>query len=117
MIVTNIIGREREISELMSLYDSGKAEFVAVYGRRRVGKNYLIDETFRGRITSCVPYRAVRPHDHKRQGESKDILVEEKISPPYMLQVNEGLCRLTLDAFLPCVLLGTCSLPFKNRSG
>ena len=51
MIMTNIIGREREISELMSLYDSGKAEFVAVYGRRRVGKTYLIDETFRGRIT------------------------------------------------------------------
>lgn len=25
--------------------------FVAVYGRRRVGKTYLIDETFEGRIT------------------------------------------------------------------
>ena len=49
--MTNIIGRERETSELMSLYDSGKAEFVAVYGRRRVGKTYLVDETFRGRIT------------------------------------------------------------------
>ena len=47
MIMTNIIGREREISELMSLYDSGKAEFVAVYGRRRVGKTYLVDEPFR----------------------------------------------------------------------
>lgn len=49
--MTNIIGREREIDELMSLYNSGKAEFVAVYGRRRVGKTYLIDETFRDKIT------------------------------------------------------------------
>lgn len=35
-----IIGREKEIEEFMHLYDSGKAEFVAIYGRRRVGKTF-----------------------------------------------------------------------------
>ena len=46
-----MIGREKEISELMTRYDKKDAELVAVYGRRRVGKTYLVDETFKGRIT------------------------------------------------------------------
>lgn len=46
-----IIGREKEIKELRQLYDSDKAEFVAIYGRRRVGKTFLVDETLKGKIT------------------------------------------------------------------
>lgn len=46
-----LIGREKEIKELSDLYYSGKAEFVAIYGRRRVGKTFLVDETFREKIT------------------------------------------------------------------
>lgn len=46
-----MIGREREVKTLNKLYDSGRAELVAIYGRRRVGKTYLVDETFSGRIT------------------------------------------------------------------
>ena len=42
-----IIGREKEIEEFRHLYDSGKAEFVAIYGRRRVGKTFLVDETLK----------------------------------------------------------------------
>lgn len=47
----DIIGRDREIKELNGLYGSGKAELVAVYGRRRVGKTYLVDEVLEGKIT------------------------------------------------------------------
>lgn len=46
-----MIGREKEIKELTERYESGCPEFVAVYGRRRVGKTYLVDETFKDRIT------------------------------------------------------------------
>lgn len=46
-----IIGREKEIEEFRHLYDSGKAEFVAIYGRRRVGKTFLVDETLKGKAT------------------------------------------------------------------
>lgn len=46
-----IIGREKEKEEFRRLYDSGKAEFVAIYGRRRVGKTFLVDETLKGKIT------------------------------------------------------------------
>lgn len=46
-----LIGRTKEVKELKELYLSGKAEFVAVYGRRRVGKTFLVDETLSGKIT------------------------------------------------------------------
>lgn len=46
-----IIGRDREIRELNELYESGKAELVAVYGRRRVGKTFLVDEVLEGKIS------------------------------------------------------------------
>ena len=46
-----IVGRENETKELLDLYHSNKAEFVAVYGRRRVGKTFLVDEVLKGKIT------------------------------------------------------------------
>ncbi|MCK4608168.1 MAG: AAA family ATPase [Gammaproteobacteria bacterium] len=42
----NIIGRKSELLELESLLKSKEAEFLAVYGRRRIGKTYLIREYF-----------------------------------------------------------------------
>ncbi|MDO4401268.1 MAG: ATP-binding protein [Coriobacteriia bacterium] len=46
-----LVGREHEVRELNRLFESGEAELVAIYGRRRVGKTYLVDETFSGHIT------------------------------------------------------------------
>ena len=43
---SNFIGRKQEIKMLQDIKDSGRAEFVAVYGRRRVGKTYLIQQFF-----------------------------------------------------------------------
>ena len=42
----NIIGRDREMAELQRCLDSDRSELVIVYGRRRVGKTYLIDQFF-----------------------------------------------------------------------
>ena len=41
-----LIGREKERETLLRLLDSEQSEFVAVYGRRRVGKTYLVREAF-----------------------------------------------------------------------
>ena len=41
-----MIGREKEQQQLRQAYDSDVSEFVAVYGRRRVGKTFLIREVF-----------------------------------------------------------------------
>ncbi|MBR4493073.1 MAG: AAA family ATPase [Bacteroidales bacterium] len=46
----NFIGREQEIKELQKIMDSGRAEFAALYGRRRVGKTYLIQQFFNNRF-------------------------------------------------------------------
>ena len=55
MNTANIIGRKQETSNLSRLYQSDKSEFVAIYGRRRVGKSYLVDEMFRDEMAfSCV---------------------------------------------------------------
>ena len=46
-----MVGRQEEIRELQERYAGSEAEFIAIYGRRRVGKTYLVDETFKGKIT------------------------------------------------------------------
>jgi len=43
----NIVGRENEIRQFKKLLQSNKPEFLAVYGRRRVGKTFLIKEAFK----------------------------------------------------------------------
>jgi len=45
----HLFGRREEIAELTRYYESGKAEFVAIYGRRRVGKTYLVDSLYEGK--------------------------------------------------------------------
>lgn len=42
----NIVGRQKEISLLKRMLSSKQAEFLALYGRRRVGKTFLIQEFF-----------------------------------------------------------------------
>ena len=46
-----LIGRKEEQKKLRRAFTSGESEFVAVYGRRRVGKTYLIRETFSNKFT------------------------------------------------------------------
>lgn len=64
-----MIGREKETDELNKLYNSGKAELVAIYGRRRIGKTYLVDETFKGRIT--FRHAGLSPVEENKQGMLK----------------------------------------------
>lgn len=64
-----VIGRKKEIEELNNLYNSNKSEFVAIYGRRRIGKTYLVDETFKGRIT--FRHAGLSPVDDNKKGMLK----------------------------------------------
>lgn len=41
-----IIGRKKEIARLNDTLKSAKSEFVVIYGRRRVGKTFLVKEVF-----------------------------------------------------------------------
>ena len=42
----SLIAREEECARLQKCMDSDRSEFVTIYGRRRVGKTYLVDEFF-----------------------------------------------------------------------
>ncbi len=64
-----IIGRVKEIKELTSLYESGKPELIAIYGRRRVGKTYLIDTLFKDKI--IFSHTAISPDDLKSRELTK----------------------------------------------
>jgi len=48
--MAKIIGRDREQYLLNQYIESGKPEFVAVFGRRRVGKTFLIREYFNNKF-------------------------------------------------------------------
>ncbi len=47
---SNIVGRKDEQEKLGRALASGESEFVALYGRRRVGKTFLVREFFGGAI-------------------------------------------------------------------
>jgi hypothetical protein len=46
-----IIGREKEKQILLDAYNDDYSQFVVVYGRRRVGKTFLVRETFNYKFT------------------------------------------------------------------
>ena len=46
-----LIGRIKEQGELMEAYHAPESKFVVVYGRRRVGKTYLVRQTFKDKFT------------------------------------------------------------------
>ena len=46
----SIIGRKKELDALNRLYNSAQSEFIAVYGRRRVGKTFLIRQFFNNKF-------------------------------------------------------------------
>lgn len=45
-----LIGRQPQIEELSAALESPRSELIAVYGRRRVGKTFLVREVYRERI-------------------------------------------------------------------
>lgn len=46
-----IVGRDKEQSEIQRCMDSDSSELVLVYGRRRVGKTFLVNEFFDGKFS------------------------------------------------------------------
>jgi AAA+ ATPase superfamily predicted ATPase len=50
MAKDNIIGRIREQQLMEDYVNSNKAEFIAIYGRRRIGKTFLVKQFFDGQF-------------------------------------------------------------------
>lgn len=67
-----IIGRKQEIKLLEGYRDSGRAEFIAVYGRRRVGKTFLVNEVLGDNI--AFRHTGLSPYDRNRKLSMKSQL-------------------------------------------
>lgn len=52
-MANKLIGREREQKELAELYRTDRPIFTVVYGRRRVGKTYLVRQMFEKKFAFC----------------------------------------------------------------
>ena len=65
-----LIGREYEVRKLNEYYNSKSAELIALYGRRRVGKTFLIDEVFENRIS--FRHSGLSPVDENEKTEKND---------------------------------------------
>lgn len=75
-----VIGRIEEISKLRRAYASEYSEFVAVYGRRRIGKTFLIRETFQNMFT--FQYTGIINVSSKVQlREFYNSLIQQGLSP------------------------------------
>ncbi len=60
----SFIGRDRELSVLAELFDSGRPEFFVLYGRRRVGKTELLQRFCTGRRAVYFLAAQVRDKDN-----------------------------------------------------
>ncbi len=62
-MTNKLVGRERECQEIRRVMESDRSEFVIVYGRRRVGKTFLVDQYFQ----SHYDFTFVGGHNLSRQ--------------------------------------------------
>ena len=80
---TNVIGRSAEWTRLEECMSEKTAQLVVVYGRRRVGKTFLINEFFDNAFTFKLTGAYGKPTEHqlrnfiaefnRRTGETRDI--------------------------------------------
>ncbi len=89
----DIIGRIEEIKEFQAILASNKSEFLVVYGRRRIGKTFLIREYFKDQIS----YHITGLADGNKQQQIDNfytILLKN-----YKLKKNENKATTWLGAF------------------
>ena len=67
-----MIGRKTEFEKLQSAMEKDRAQLIAVYGRRRVGKTFLINEFFEGKYT--FKHTAVSPVDDNTKKKKKNLM-------------------------------------------
>lgn len=70
--MAKLIGRQAEIEEMMCRYHSGNPEFIVVYGRRRVGKTFLIKELFQNQF--AFQHTGLSPVDKNKKVTKTDQL-------------------------------------------
>lgn len=78
-----LIGRKQEQVKLQACMDSGRSEFVVVYGRRRIGKTFLVRRFFKDKYA----FSFVGKHEVSREQQLAEFAKE--------------LCRYSQSTFVP----------------
>lgn len=82
-----IIGRERELLELQSSHSSEKSEFVVVYGRRRIGKTFLVRSFFKDRYD--FHYVGGHKLNQKRQLQNFALALQQHSGAPFLPELKD----------------------------
>lgn len=98
-----LIGRKKERKELETIYKSGKPELVAIYGRRRVGKTFLIDQTFVNKF--AFRHVALPPSVNDKNTNMKEQLRAFKLSLLLAGSKEKKTPKNWLDAFYELINL------------
>ncbi|MBX9620646.1 MAG: ATP-binding protein [Alphaproteobacteria bacterium] len=93
--MSKIIGRAKEREILDQLLKSGKAEFLALYGRRRVGKTYLIKNYFND--ASCIFFHVTGIQDGSLAEQLEQFVRQIGIS--FYRGAILAPCKRWMDAF------------------
>ena len=78
-----LIGRKQEQAKLQACMESGRSEFVVVYGRRRIGKTFLVRRFFKDNYA----FSFVGKHEMPREYQ--------------LAEFAKKLCRYSQSAFVP----------------
>lgn len=84
MSIKNIAGRDPEIRKLKRTLSSDKPEFIAIFGRRRVGKTFLIREFYGDRI--CFEMVGIYNANMQEQLQNFAQSFNEAVKSGYKLQ-------------------------------
>jgi AAA+ ATPase superfamily predicted ATPase len=93
-----MVGREEEIKKLEAAYRSNRAEFIGVYGRRRVGKTFLVNETFADRFV--FRHAGLSPVEEEQKEELSD-RVDERSMKRQLAHFHTSLLREGESGTLP----------------
>ncbi len=63
-----LIGRHKEQAKIQACLESGRSEFVVVYGRRRIGKTFLVRRFFK----DCYDFSFVGKHDMPKEEQLQE---------------------------------------------
>lgn len=86
-----IIGREKEIKRLHRTLSAEYSEFIAVYGRRRVGKTFLVKEAFD--YSFAFQHSGIANGDMRMQLEEFQVYGRRRQSPVRGLDVEGVFAR------------------------
>lgn len=109
-----MVGREKEQNELLKAYRSQEPSLVVVYGRRRVGKTYLVTQTFSNSFAFF--HAGVSPDEMENVSDSERLAIQLKAFRSSLVLSGASDCPLLKDwqdAFLQLELL----LEKKKGSG